>query len=50
MPDDTSPLTLEQLARELASCLVLTRPLVCVDLEATGVRLGRDRIVSMSSE
>ena len=49
MPDDTSPLTLEQLARQLASCLVLTRPLVCVDLEATGIRLGRDRIVQVAT-
>lgn len=39
----------EQLAQELAAHLVLTRPLVCVDLEATGVRVDHDRIVQMAA-
>ena len=40
---------IERLARELAAHLVLTRPLVCVDLEATGVWTGRDRIVQIAT-
>ena len=42
-------MNLERLARELAAHLVLTRPLVCVDLEATGVSVDRDRIVQMAA-
>ncbi len=40
---------IERVAQELASHLVLTRPLVCIDLEATGVMLGRDRIVQIAT-
>ncbi len=43
------PMQIEPLARELAAHLVLTRPLVCVDLEATGVWTGRDRIVQIAT-
>ena len=39
----------ERLAQELAAHLVLSRPLVCVDLEATGVWPGRDRIVQIAA-
>ena len=39
----------ERLAQELAAHLVLTRPLVCVDLEATGIWPGRDRIVQIAT-
>ena len=39
----------ERLAHELAAHLVLTRPLVCVDLEATGIWPGHDRIVQMAT-
>jgi DNA polymerase-3 subunit epsilon len=42
-------MNLERLARELAAHLVLTRPLVCVDLEATGVSVDRDRIVQIAA-
>ena len=44
-----TPMNVERLARELAACLVLNRPLVCVDLETTGVRVDRDRIVQMAT-
>src|ERR1700681_667728 len=44
-----TPMNVERLARELAACLVLNRPLVCVDLEATGVRVDHDRIVQMAA-
>ena len=37
------------LARALTDHLVLTRPLVCVDLEATGVWPGQDRIVQIAT-
>ena len=43
------PMYIERLAQELAAHLVLTRPLVCVDLEATGVWVGRDRIVQIAT-
>jgi len=39
----------ERLAQELAAHVVLTRPLVCVDLEATGVWPGHDRIVQIAA-
>ena len=39
----------EHLAQELAAHLVLTRPLVCVDLEATGIWPGHDRIVQIAT-
>ena len=42
-------MNVERLARELAAHLVLVRPLVCVDLEATGVWPGHDRIVQMAT-
>jgi DNA polymerase-3 subunit epsilon len=42
-------MNVEPLARELAAHLVLSRPLVCVDLEATGVSVERDRIVQMAA-
>ena len=42
-------MNLEQFARELADRLTLVRPLVCVDLEATGVWPGQDRIVQMAA-
>ena len=41
-------MNVERLAQELAAHLVLARPLVCVDLEATGVWPGRDRIVQIA--
>ena len=40
---------LEHLAQELAAHLVLVRPLVCVDLEATGVWPGHDRIIQIAA-
>jgi DNA polymerase III subunit epsilon len=42
------PMNVERLAQELAAHLTLTRPLVCVDLEATGVWPGQDRIVQIA--
>ena len=42
-------MTIEQLATALAEHLTLTRPLVCVDLEATGVWPGQDRIVQIAT-
>ena len=42
-------MNVERLGRELAAHLVLTRPLVCLDLEATGVWVGRDRIVQIAA-
>ena len=42
-------MNLEPLARQLAARLPLTRPLVCVDLEATGVWPGQDRIVQIAA-
>ena len=39
----------EHLAQELAAHLVLTQPLVCVDLEATGIWPGHDRIVQIAT-
>ena len=47
--DREQPLHAERLARELAARLDLTRPLVCVDLEATGVWPGQDRIVQIAT-
>ena len=41
-------MNIERLARELSAHLLLTRPLVCVDLEATGVWPGQDRIVQIA--
>ena len=43
------PAHVERLACELATHLTLTRPLVCLDLEATGVWTGRDRIVQIAA-
>lgn len=40
---------LSALARRLASQLTLIRPLVCVDLEATGLWTDTDRIVQMAT-
>ena len=40
---------MDKLARELAAHLVLTRPLVCVDLETTGVWPRHDRIVQVAT-
>ena len=42
-------MNVETLGRELAARLVLTRPLVCLDLETTGVRVDHDRIVQMAA-
>ena len=42
-------MNVKHLAQELATHLVLTRPLVCVDLEATGVWPGQDRIVQIAT-
>ena len=42
-------MNVERLAKELATHLVLGRPLVCVDLEATGLWPGRDRIVQIAA-
>ena len=42
-------MNIEHMAQELVAHLALTRPLVCVDLEATGVLVGRDRIVQMAT-
>ena len=42
-------MNVEHLAQELATHLALSRPLVCVDLEATGVWPGRDRIVQIAA-
>ena len=42
-------MNVERLAQELAAHLVLARPLVCVDLEATGIWPGRDRIVQVAA-
>jgi DNA polymerase-3 subunit epsilon len=42
-------MTVEQLATALANHLTLTRPLVCVDLEATGLWPGVDRIVQIAT-
>ena len=42
-------MNVEQLAQELAAHLVLSRPLVCVDLEATGLWPGHDRIVQIAT-
>ena len=43
------PMHVERLAQELAAHVVLTRPLVCVDLEATGIWPGHDRIVQIAT-
>lgn len=42
-------MNIARLAQELAAHLVLTRPLVCVDLEATGLSVERDRIVQIAA-
>jgi DNA polymerase-3 subunit epsilon len=42
-------MNIEHLAKELATHLVLSRPLVCVDLEATGLWPGKDRIVQIAA-
>ena len=42
-------MTIDQLASALAEQLTLTRPLVCVDLEATGLWPGHDRIVQIAT-
>ena len=41
-------MNIERLAQDLAAHLLLTRPLVCVDLEATGLWPGQDRIVQIA--
>jgi DNA polymerase-3 subunit epsilon len=42
-------MNIARLAQELAAHLALTRPLVCFDLEATGLVAERDRIVQMAT-
>ena len=42
-------MNIDRLAQDLAAHLALVRPLVCLDLEATGVRVERDRIVQMAA-
>ena len=42
-------MNVEPFAQQLAAHLRLTRPLVCVDLEATGVWPGQDRIVQIAT-
>ena len=42
-------MNVERLAQELGAHLVLSRPFVCVDLEATGAWPGRDRIVQIAT-
>ena len=42
-------MNVERLAQELSAQLVLSRPLACVDLEATGLWTGRDRIVQIAT-
>ena len=42
-------MNIECFAQELAAHLVLARPLVCMDLEATGVWPGHDRIVQIAT-
>lgn len=42
-------MNIAHLAQELAAHLVLTRPLVCFDLEATGLAAERDRIVQIAT-
>ena len=42
-------MNVERLAQELAAHLVLSRRLVCVDLEATGIWPGKDRIVQIAA-
>ena len=42
-------MNVELFAQQLAAHLRLTRPLVCVDLEATGVWPGQDRIVQIAT-
>ena len=42
-------MNVELLAQALAAHLVLARPLVCVDLEATGIWPGHDRIVQIAA-
>jgi len=42
-------MNVERLGSELSAQLTLTRPLVCVDLEATGVAVERDRIVQFAA-
>jgi DNA polymerase-3 subunit epsilon len=42
-------MNVEQLARELATHLILSRPLVCLDLEATGLWVATDRIVQIAT-
>jgi DNA polymerase-3 subunit epsilon len=45
----TTRTTIEHLGRQLAARLALIRPLVCLDLEATGVRVDDDRIVQIAA-
>ena len=42
-------MNIARLAQELAAHLILTRPLVCFDLEATGLAAERDRIVQIAT-
>jgi DNA polymerase III subunit epsilon len=42
-------MTIDDLGRELAMRLALTRTLVCLDLESTGVRAEHDRIVQIAA-
>lgn len=46
---DAPPTAVERIARELAAHLSLDRPLVCIDLEATGVAPAVDRIVQIAT-
>lgn len=42
-------MSIDHLAQDLAARLVLARPLVCFDLEATGLASERDRIVQIAT-
>ena len=42
-------MNVERVAHDLAAYLVLARPLVCMDLEATGVWPRHDRIVQIAT-
>src|SRR4051812_21611799 len=42
-------MNLTRVAQQLAAQLVLARPLVCIDLEATGLSVDRDRIVQIAA-
>jgi DNA polymerase-3 subunit epsilon len=44
----TVAVNVETLGRDVAARLALTRPLLCLDLEATGLRVEHDRIVQIA--